>query len=512
MPATVARQQCINPSCIKPEVAGRLPQPLRHTLTRHAMTHRKSSKLRLFTRLRALSVWTVVALFTSATALMAQKADLEKVLHRKVLPNGLEVIVLVNSAVPLATIEFDVRNGSFTQSAEYAGLAHMYEHMFFKSNRYFPDPDEFIHRATDLGAIFNGTTSEERVNYYMTLPASNFDQGIDLMSAAIRYPNFRRDELERERQVVIGEYDRQESNPFFRLTQKVEERLWKGNVSRKNVIGDRQVILTTTPEKMRLIQMRYYNPNNTALIVTGDVNPAEVFASAERHLGTWARSPDPFAADPIPKMAPLAGNESVIVEEPVSGDVIMVYMQWHGPSVGADPNATYAADVFSDIVNNPGSRFHSRLIDSGLFQSCSINYYTLNNVGPITIAGETTRGKLREALKALDEEISRFADTTYYTHEEMEAVKAKRAVESAFGLERASALAQTIGFWWSVASLDYFMSYVEEMARQTPSDLRRYTNTYIAGRPRVTGVLISPESRRALNLTEQELLTWKSGR
>jgi zinc protease len=89
-------------------------------------------------------------------------------------------------------------------------------------------------------------------------------------------------------------------------------------------------------------------------------------------------------------------------------------------------------------------------------------------------------------------------------------VKAQRAVTSAFGLERASGLAQTIGFWWSVASVDYFMSYVENMAQQTPADLRRYTNTYIVNKPRVTGVLLSPESRRVLGLTEQQLLNWKS--
>jgi zinc protease len=383
--------------------------------------------------------------------------------------------------------------------------------MFFKSNRYFAEPDEFIRRATELGAIFNGTTAEERVNYYMTLPSSNLDSGIDLMAAAIRYPYFRRDELERERQVVIGEYDRQESNPFFRLTQRVDSLMYKENVSRKNVIGDRAVILNTTPEKMRIIQMRYYHPNNTALIVTGDVDPAAVFASAQKHLGSWQRGPDPFAADPIPKMAPLSGNEAVIVEEPVS-DVIVVYMQWHGPSVGVDPDATYAADVFSDILNTPGSGFHTRLVDSGIFQSISVNYYTLNQVGPITIAGETTREKLRAALSALDDEIIRFTDTAYYSREELEAVKAQRAVSSAFGLERASALAQTVGFWWSVASVDYFMGYVENMARQTPADLRRYTSTYIVGKPRVTGILMSPESKRALNITERDLLTWRSGR
>jgi zinc protease len=78
-------------------------------------------------------------------------------------------------------------------------------------------------------------------------------------------------------------------------------------------------------------------------------------------------------------------------------------------------------------------------------------------------------------------------------------------------LERSSRLAQTIGFWWSVVGLDYFIGYVEDMARQAPADLRRYTSRYIVDRPRVTGVLLSPESRRALNLTEQELTTWKGG-
>ena len=471
-----------------------------------APSGRQIPRVRAFVAAAALVLLTVISGYAQA-----QRADLERVLHRRVLANGLEVIVLVNSAVPLATIEFDVKNGSFTQSPEFAGLAHMYEHMFFKSNRYFPEPDEFISRASDLGAIFNGTTAEERVNYYMTLPVANLEGGLDLMSAAIRYPNFRRDELERERQVVIGEYDRQESNPFFRLTQRVDEKMYGANASRKNVIGDRQVILTTTPDKMRIIQQRYYHPNNTALIITGDVKPAEVFALAEKHLGSWQRGPDPFAADPIPKMAPLAGSQALIIEEPVS-DVILIYMQWHGPSVGADPDATYAADVFSDILNTPGSGFHTRLVDSGLFQSVSVNYYTLNNVGPITIAGETTREKFRAALRALETEIGKFSDSTYFTRDELNSVKAQRAVTSAFGLERASSISQTIGFWWSVASVDYFMGYVENMARQTHADLRRYTDTYILGKPRVVGVLVSPESRRALNLTEAELLAWKGSR
>src|SRR5947199_8553969 len=88
----------------------------------------------------------------------AQRAELEKIIQRKVLANGLEVIVVENHGVPLATIEIDVKNGSFTQSPEYEGLAHMYEHMFFRANSKYPEPNQFWDKASDLGAVFNGTT------------------------------------------------------------------------------------------------------------------------------------------------------------------------------------------------------------------------------------------------------------------------------------------------------------------------------------------------------------------
>src|SRR6476646_2662622 len=135
-----------------------------------------------------------------------QRAELEKIIQRKVLANGLEVIVVENHGVPLATIEIDVKNGSFTQTPEYEGLAHMYEHMFFRANSTYPEPNQFWDRASELGAMFNGTTEPERVNYYMTVPSEKLADAVQLLASSIRAPLFRRDELERERQVVIGEY------------------------------------------------------------------------------------------------------------------------------------------------------------------------------------------------------------------------------------------------------------------------------------------------------------------
>ncbi|MFN7800018.1 insulinase family protein, partial [Gemmatimonas sp.] len=98
-------------------------------------------RVRSLRRLRTLSLRAALALATVAAlpatppaALHAQsRAELEKVLRRKVLANGMEVIVVENHGVPIATLEINVRNGAFTQPPEYAGLAHMYEHMFFKA-------------------------------------------------------------------------------------------------------------------------------------------------------------------------------------------------------------------------------------------------------------------------------------------------------------------------------------------------------------------------------------------
>src|SRR5947209_20544792 len=84
----------------------------------------------------------------------AQRAELEKIIQRKVLPNGLEVIVVENHGVPLATVQINVKNGAYTQTPEYEGLAHMYEHMFFKADSAYPGINQFWDEASNLGSVF----------------------------------------------------------------------------------------------------------------------------------------------------------------------------------------------------------------------------------------------------------------------------------------------------------------------------------------------------------------------
>ncbi len=450
-------------------------------------------------RRRGMTLLMLMLALGASVATGQSRSDLEKRIRRTVLNNGLEVIVVENHGVPLVTVEADVKNGSFTQDSAYEGLSHLYEHMFFKANAEYPRLDDFVGRASELGAVFNGSTREEVVNYYLTIPRDSVEGGVAFLAAALKAPLFRAEELERERSVVIGEYDRSESEVGFAFQHATEKALWGSAYSRKDPLGDRRVILSTTPSKMRTIQGRYYVPNNTALIIAGDITPERGFALAAKYLNDWPRGADPFVANPIPPVPPLTRDTGVIVEAPIG--TVYVQFQWHGPSARKDPAATYAADVYSDVLNQPGSKFQQHLVDAGLFESIGVNYYTLNQVGPITVSGATTPSKLKQAIVALDAELKRTVEPGYITTKELAVVKQHRLADAMFNMERSSDFAHTIGFWWAVLSVDYFFGYADAMAGQTPDELRRYATTYIIGKPRVTGVMLPAEIRRQLQLT-----------
>ena len=415
------------------------------------------------------------------------------------LDNGLEVIVVENHSVPLVTVELDVKNGSYTESPEYDGLSHLYEHMFFKANAKIPSQEAYMERLRELGATFNGTTSEERVNYFITFPKDSLEQGMVFMYDAVTSPLFLEQELINERPVVTGEYDRGEANPFFHLNRAVSEKVWWQYYSRKNVIGDREVILTTTPEKMQTIQNRFYVPNNSALLLAGDITPEEGFTLAEKIFSSWERGPNPFDEYKVPEHPPIPEIEVVVVEKPVSA-VTMMY-EWQGPSVSKDPKSTYAADVLSFILGQQTSKFHKDLVESGLALGVSFSYYTLNHTGPITLFAQTTPEKFDACQKALFEELDKMTDPNYFTDEQLENAKTILATNEQYARETASQFVHTVGFWWAVAGLDYYLNYIENLNKVTREDIKNYLETYVVNKNYVLGVLTSPENAEKVSLT-----------
>jgi len=426
-------------------------------------------------------------------------------LVNRILPNGLEIIVLEDHSIPLITIELAARNGSFTEPPELNGLSHLYEHMFFKTNRAVANQEEYLRKIGQLGIAYNASTREEVVNYFFTTTSPNIRTALQFMRDSIRYPLFDEREFEREREVVIGEIDRNESNPFYFLNKEMNDRLYFKYPSRKEPLGNRQTVSTATTAMMRLIQSRYYVPNNSALVITGDVNPEEAFKLVQEFYSDWPRrEKDPFVEFPLVEHPPLPKSEGVVITQPVQN--VIINIGWHGPSIGKDDAATYAADVFSFILTQPNSRFQRALVDSGVTAGAGIGYYTQRNVGPISIIVQTTPDKAHAAIKAIYNEVAHFNDKDYYTDEQLESAKALLEADDLYSREKLSDYSHTLSFWWSSTGLEYFRGYLGRLRATSREDISRYVTTYIQEKPHVGLALLSAEAQDKVKIQTDELI------
>ena len=255
---------------------------------------------------------------------------------------------------------------------------------------------------------------------------------------------------------------------------------------------------------MRLIQSRFYVPNNSALVITGDVSPEEVFKLAQEFYGDWPRAEDPFIKFPLVEHPPLPKSEGLVIKQPVQN--VLINIGWHGPSIGKDNPGTYAADVFSFILTQPNSRFQRALVDTGLVNGVTIGYLTQRNVGPIQIIAQMTPDKARAALKAIYNEVAHFNDKDYFTDDQLESAKALLEADDLYSREKLSEYAHTLSFWWSSTGLEYFRGYLQNLRKTTRADISRYITTYIQGKPHVGLVLISDEAQQQIQLKPEELI------
>lgn len=418
----------------------------------------------------------------------------------KKLPNGLEVVVIENDKVPLATIEIAVKNGAYTEGPEYSGLSHLFEHMFFKANKEYPDQEKFLKRTQELGAIWNGTTDVERVNYFFTFDSDSLEAGLRFMNAAIRFPIYKTEDMVKERPVVDGEFQRAESDPFFQLWYEMQKKMWGDLVTRKVAIGDHHIINTATPEKMMIIKNKYYFPNNSILVICGNVKKEEAFATAENIFGSWENSGfDPHEKYPIPEFTPIASTEFFVKESSIAQTPYMM-IDWQGPDYRSDSAATVIADVFSAVLDLNSSKWQQALVDKGLTTFVNASYETRKYVGPISIFSVPNPAKLKECVEEITKQVKMWGDEDYFTDEQLETAKQIMRRNFIRRNEKPSSLASQLTYQWCSTSLDYFNDYEANCMKVTKADIKQYVDKYITGKPFIAGMVISPEMNKQLNV------------
>lgn len=445
--------------------------------------------------LAASSLAISMVLYMSCTA----HAKMPDNFFKQTLPNGLDVIVVENHTVPLATILISAKNGGYTEPPEYNGLSHFYEHMFFKGNKVIPTQEKFQEKIKELGISYNGYTSREAVVYFFTLPKFKLHEGLNFMNNAIRTPLFDAKEIEKEKGAVLGEYDRNESSPYFHLDRAIDQKVYWKYFSRVDIIGDRNVIKTVDKKKLDVIKNKFYIPNNCALTIVGDVEHKKVFTEIKKMFSSWKKGDDPFKKYPVPQHPPIKKTESFVMNYPAK--MPLVLSRWQGPSVGKDDKSTYALDVFFTALSLPSSKFQKNLVDSGLSSSAEMSYYTQKSAGEISFSSSMPAEKTDKLKTAFFKELEKMKTPNYITKEEIETAKKNIEINYLYKQESGQKYAsETLGFYWNVSGLDYYFDYVENVKKITSKDINDSLKKYLFDKKYVMGLLISKEDKEKYNV------------
>ncbi len=427
---------------------------------------------------------------------------MEKSIESYKLPNGLTVFLIQKKAIPMATVLIAVRNGSFAENKENNGLAHLYEHMFFKANEKVPSQPDFFKKldemGIELGPNMNAYTSTESVRYFFTLQSQYLQDGLQFMSDALMTPKFLEDELEKERHVVIGEFDRYEASPNDVFFQRgVMSRLFKQEFVRKNVIGTREVILKASQSQMHEIQHRYYIPNNSSLFIVGDFDELKTREWIQNSFSNWTAGTNPFEKYPVPEHPSLTASESFVDEAPVR--TVQIVKAFHGPKLTINDRELLALDLVSSILGFQSSPFQKELVESGISSHAAFFSWAQRYTSPIVFTLETTTENAQKATDKLNDLINRIQTPGFFTEADLKVAKDSIEVTSAYDRESGQRYALSLAnVWTSTGSIDYYLSYVDQVKLITIADIENALRKYLT-QPSISGALV-PKGFKALKL------------
>ena len=414
--------------------------------------------------------------------------------------NGLTVLTVPMNKVPLVTIVLVAKAGAMTESPDTNGLTHVWEHMFFKGNQTLPNQEAFNRRVRQLGISFNGDTSAEMVRYYFTLPSQNLSEGLRFMADAIATPLLEPAELERERKVVLDEYDRNASQPFFELNVIERHLIYGDQEYLRNPLGRRRLIENTTREQLLKIKDEVFVPANSALIVSGDVDSKTLMPLVNQHFASW-KTPENWKPRLQSISNKLASTSSVTKTHPSTQNVTM-QITWKGPTVKADPEDTWAIDTLIQLIEHRSGKFYAKLIDSGLTLGAGFGYQTQAQAGEVVLYAMTTAENAKNARKILADEPREWLKPGYFSAGQLEDVKRRVMISKKMELNKPSEYGKTMAFWWAVTGLGYYDNYLTAMSRVTLSDVTKVIKKYLIGKPHVEIILLSPKASETAGLPD----------
>jgi zinc protease len=401
-------------------------------------------------------------------------------------PNGLHVLLFPDDSKPKITVNVVYRVGSRNEGYGETGMAHLLEHMVFKSSK---GGREIFKELTDrTGGNFNGTTSYDQTMYFETFNASDANLRWALELEADRMVNMTmlKKDLDTEMTVVRNEMESGENSPLNVLHERVLAAAYNFHNYGKTVIGNRTDVERVPIGNLAVFYQKYYQPDNAELIVAGQIDESKALATVAATLGAIPKPArlltQPYTVEPTQE-----GERSVILRR--VGNIQGIMVVYHIP---AALHPDYAAlEVMAQVLGAPQTgRLYKALVDHQKAVGASMSAGGMHDPGfALGFVQLKPDQSIDEAEQVLVKTIEGLASEPP-SQEEVDRAKGRILKNIELALTNSENMGMTLGGYVGDGDWRTFYLTRDEVAKVTPADVARVAKTYLKSSNRTLGEFI----------------------
>ncbi|WP_427982180.1 M16 family metallopeptidase, partial [Agarivorans sp.] len=326
------------------------------------------------------------------------------------LANGLTVLLYQDQSAPLVHVDVTYHVGSSREQQGKSGFAHFFEHMMFQGSKHVGDQEHF-RIINEAGGTMNGSTTQDRTNYYQTVPANQLEKVLwleaDRMGFLLDAVSQKKFEIQRDT-VKNERAQRVDNAPYGLLSERVGEALYpRDHPYSWQPIGYVEDLNRVDVNDLKAFFLRWYGPNNAVLSIGGDIDEAQTLEWVNKYFGTIPSGPEVPKVTPWP--AQLTQTRYISLEDRVH--IPLLYISY--PTVYAGAEDEVALDMFSEILGGgKSSLLHQSLVESGKALSAGSSHYCREIACTLAIyvrANPQSGLTLAELMKDVDQAIDDFA-------------------------------------------------------------------------------------------------------
>jgi zinc protease len=431
--------------------------------------------------------------------ILEKRSETKPRILRRVLPNGLEVVLLEDHSAPVVAFQFWVRFGSADENPDYAGVAHVFEHMLFKGTERYPH-GEIGALIEGAGGVVNAWTSYDETVYHVTLSSRYLEIALDVLTDAILNSRFDPEELRKEIEVVQEEIRRGKDSPEREVIERLLAISYTNHPYRRPVIGYPETVSKITREAMLEVYHTWYVPNNMVFVAVGDFDPDIVWNFLEKRFSDRPARELP----PRPRQRDPRFSDEKAISFTYPADLYRFEIAFYGVEA-TDPRAP-ALDLLADLLSNGyNSLLYQRLKrEENLTLEVFAYNYTPEDPGLFSAGASFTYDQLKKAIPRLLETILSLREIEV-DPQMLSLAKSRMISQFIHNRETYQGIARTLGEFTLVHRDPYYdETYIENLKRIEPRDLKLVAREILTPSA-YRAVLLNPENQPFV--PEEELRT-----